>query len=324
MACISVHGKVLLRVALVAAGLSLCWPVSAVDAAAAQPFVGRWDLTLHTPDREYPSWLEVTLRDSRLTIVMVGRWGSARELPSAEIRDGHIRFVSPKEEESRETDMIFEGALSGQMLAGMTSGPDGTPWSWRGERAPALKRTHAPQWSAPLPLFNGRDLTGWRLSDPGARARWRVMNGVLVSPGHGPDLITDAVFEDFKLHIELNCAAHANSGIYLRGRYEVQVENDALPERANQRMGAVYGFLAPSPPAPRVAGQWQTYDITLIGRTVTVVLNGRTIIDRQDIPGLTGGALDSHEARPGPIYLQGSETGQVSFRNIIITPARGS
>jgi 3-keto-disaccharide hydrolase len=320
----SVRGEALLRVALTAAGLSLCWPVSATDVAAAQPFLGRWDLTLHAPDREYPSWLEVTLRDSRLTVVMVGRWGSARELPSAEIKDNHIRFVSPKAEEGRETDMIFEGEISGQRLAGTTSGPDGTPWSWRGERAPALKRAHTPQWSAPLVLFNGRDLTGWRLSDPGAHARWRVVDDVLVSPGQGPDLITDAVFEDFKLHIEFNCAAQANSGIYLRGRYEVQIENDAQPEGANQRTGAVYGFLAPSPPAPRVPGEWQTYDITLIGRTVTVVLNGQTIIDRQDIPGLTGGALDSHEARPGPIYLQGSEMGQVSFRNIIITRARGS
>jgi hypothetical protein len=253
---------------------------------------------------------------------MVGRWGHARELPSAEISGGRLRFVSPKEEEGRETDMIFEGALARESLLGTTSGPDGTPWTWRGERAPSLNSLAAPQWLESHELFNGRDLTGWRLSDPHARASWRVKDGVLASPGRGPDLITDAVFDDFKLHIEFKCERHANSGIYLRGRYEVQVENDAQPEGASERLGAVYGFLAPSPPAPRVAGQWQTYDITLIGRTVTVVLNGQTIVDRREIPGITGGALDSREAEPGPIYLQGSEAGRVSFRNIIVTPAR--
>ncbi len=88
------------------------------------------------------------------------------------------------------------------------------------------------------------------------------------------------------------------------------------------RTGGVYGFLAPKPEPPRQPGVWQTYDITLVGRTVTVVLNGQTIIDRQEIPGITGGALDSHEGLPGPIYLQGSEDGHVTYRNITITPAK--
>jgi hypothetical protein len=325
MARIAPRSETLARIALLAVCVLVLSSARAADAATssadAKPFLGRWDVTLHAPDREYASWLDIGMRDSHLTIRMVGRWGHARELPSAEIANGHIRFVSPREEEGRDTDMIFDGTLSNQSLVGTTSGPDGKPWTWRGERAPALKRSHAPQWGQPVQLFNGRDLTGWHVSDPHARASWHAKQGVLVSAGRGPELITDAAFEDFKLHIEFNCAAGANSGIYLRGRYEVQVENDAQPEGASQRLGGVYGFIAPSPPPPRVAGQWQTYDITLVGRTVTVVLNGRTIIDRQEIPGITGGALDSHEAQPGPIYLQGSETGQVSFRNIVLTPA---
>jgi hypothetical protein len=323
MACISARSGAKLYFALAVLAALLCSPARGADAAtAAQPFIGRWDLTLHAPERDYPSWLDVTLRDSHLTIVMVGRWGHARELPSAQISNGRIRFVSPKEEEGRATDMVFEGTLAGNGLTGTTSGPDGAPWTWRGERAPSLKRLHDPEWLQPITVFNSRDLTGWRLSDPRARASWRVKDGVLVSPGSGADLITEAVFDDFKLHIEFNCAPHANSGVYLRGRYEVQIENDAQPEGPSERLGAVYGFLAPSPPAPRVAGQWQTYDITLVGRTITVALNGKTIIDRREIPGITGGALDSREAQPGPIYLQGSEAGQVSFRNITLTPAR--
>jgi hypothetical protein len=218
--------------------------------------------------------------------------------------------------------MVFEGKLAGETLVGTTTGPDRTPWQWTGERAPDLKRKSAPEWGKPTPLFNSRDLSGWRTSDPSATATWKVENGTLVSPGHGPELITDTKFEDFKLHIEFNCAPKSNSGVYLRGRYEVQIEDDPEPEGSSMRTGGVYGFLAPSPEQPRKPGTWQSYDITLVGRVVTIVQNGQTIIDKQEIPGITGGALDSHEALPAPIYLQGSEAGHVAFRNITITPSR--
>jgi hypothetical protein len=87
-------------------------------------------------------------------------------------------------------------------------------------------------------------------------------------------------------------------------------------------MGAVYGFIVPDPPLPRRSGVWETYDITFVGRTVTLVHDGQTVIDHREIPGLTGGALDSNEGEPGPIYLQGGEQGEVAFRNIVITPAK--
>lgn len=287
-----------------------------------QSFLGRWDLTLKTPSREYPSWLEITQESGQLKALLVSRWGHARPLPKIELSNGQITFVSPKEEEDRKADMVFVGTLSGQKLSGTTSGQDGTPWQWTGERAPDLKRKAEPKWGKPTPLFNGKDLSGWRPSDPNATATWKVENGTLVSPGHGAELITDAKFEDFKLHVEFNCAPKSNSGIYLRGRYEVQIEDDPVPEGPTMRTGGVYGFLAASPEPPRRPGEWQTYDITLVGRVVTVVQNGQTIIDKQEIPGITGGALDSHEGLPGPIYLQGSEDGHVAFRNITITPGR--
>jgi hypothetical protein len=252
----------------------------------------------------------------------VSRWGHARPLPKIELSHGQITFVSPKEEEDRKDDMVFVGTLSGQKLSGTTSGQDGTPWQWTGERAPDLKRKTEPKWGGPKQLFNGKDLSGWRPSDPNATATWKVENGTLVSPGHGAELITDAKFEDFKLHVEFNCAPKSNSGVYLRGRYEVQIEDDPVPEGPTMRTGGVYGFLAPSPEQPRRPGEWQIYDITLVGRVVTVVQNGQTIIDKQEMPGITGGALDSHEGLPGPIYLQGSEDGHVAFRNITITPGR--
>jgi hypothetical protein len=119
---------------------------------------------------------------------------------------GFVQVVSPKEEEDRKDDMVFEGKLSGKRLVGITTRPDGTPWQWTGERAPSLKRKSDPKWGKPTQLFNGRDLNGWRRSDPESRVRWKVEDGALVSPGHGPELITDGKFEDFKLHVEFDCA----------------------------------------------------------------------------------------------------------------------
>jgi Domain of Unknown Function (DUF1080) len=294
---------------------------SAAPAQAVEAFLGRWDLTLKAPDREYPSWLELRQENGQLKAEMVGRWGNARPLPTAEITNGHLKFVSPKEEEERKDDMVFEGTLSGRQLTGTTTGPDGTPWTWTGVRAPSLKRTGTPTWGKPVSLFDGKDLTGWRTEQANTTKVWKVEDGSLITPGNGPDLINDSKFEDFKLHVEFNCGVNSNSGVYLRGRYEVQIETDSIDEPPSHHMGGVYGFLAPTPEQPRKPGEWQTFDITLVGRMVTVVQNGHTIINNREIPGITGGALNSHEGLPGPIYLQGGEKGRVAFRSIVITPA---
>jgi len=294
---------------------------SSHSSATVKPFLGRWDLTLKAPDREYPSWIEMQQQNGELKAQIVSRWGNARPLPEITITNGHVRFISPKAEEDRKDDMVFEGTLTRSTLSGTTTGPDGTSWKWIGQKAPALKRTSAPKWGKPIPLFNGKDLTGWKPDKPNPSSEWKVEDGNLVSPGHGPELINESKFEDFKLHIEFNCGEKSNSGVYLRGRYEVQIETNSDQEPPSHHTGGVYGFIAPSPELPRKAGEWQTFDITLLGRMVTVVQNGQTIIDHKEIPGITGGALNSHEGLPGPIYLQGSEDGHVSFRNIVITPA---
>jgi hypothetical protein len=294
---------------------------SAGSDASVQPFLGRWDLTLKAPEREYPSWIEIQQENGDLKAQFVSRWGNARPLPEITITNGHLRFVSPKAEEERKDDMVFEGTMKGHTLSGTTTGQDGTPWTWTGQRAPSLKRAGAPKWGKPIQLFNGKDLTGWKPDKPNPASEWKVIDGNLVSPGHGPELINNSKFEDFKLHIEFNCGEKANSGVYLRGRYEVQIETNSEQEPPSHHTGGVYGFIAPSPELPRKAGEWQTFDITLVGRTVTVVQNGQNIIDHKEIPGITGGALDSHEGLPGPIYLQGSEDGHITFRNIVITPA---
>src|SRR6202790_1286922 len=134
--------------------------------ASVQSFLGRWDLTLKTPVRESPSWLEITLEGGQLKARLVSRWGHARPLPRVEVSNGRLTFVSPKEEEERKDDMVFEGKLSGKMLVGTTTGPAGTPWQGTGEKAPSLKRKTDPKWGKPVLLFNGKDLSGWRMSDP--------------------------------------------------------------------------------------------------------------------------------------------------------------
>jgi hypothetical protein len=295
-------------------------PAVSRDADTAAPYLGRWDVTLSTPGHDYSSWLDIERDGSGVKVRMVGRWGHARWLPSAEVSGDRLRFVSPKAEEDRDTDMVFKGERSGDAIVGRTSGPHGEVWTWRAVRAPALERKRPPRWGAPIRLFDGQDLKGWSLID-GSKPTWRADAGALASAGSGSDLRTAATFGDFKLHIEFNCAKGANSGVYLRGRYEVQIEDDAEPEGPTMRTAGVYGFLAPRPPAPRTPGVWRSYDITLVGRRVTVVLDGKTVIDNAEIPGPTGGALDSREGLPGPIVLQGSEAGQVSYRNIVLTPA---
>jgi hypothetical protein len=295
---------------------------AAAQAGNVAPFLGRWDVTLIAPEREYPTWLEISNPDGKLSVRMVGRWGHARVLPEAKFLGDRIRFVSPKEEEGRkDSDMVFEAKVVDKALVGTTTGPDGTVWRLRGERAPALTRSAPPVWGQPVTLFNGRDLGGWHLSDTKAAKTWVIENDALVSTGNGAELVSDQKFEDFKLHLEFKVAPGANSGIYLRGRYEVQVEHDSHPEAAERSLGGVYGFLAPTTMPAHTPGIWRTYDITLVGRRVTVVLDGTKLIDDQEIPGVTGGALDTHEGAPGPLYLQGSENGRVEFRNIVMTPA---
>lgn len=285
------------------------------------PFLGRWDLTLNASGHEFPSWIEISNKDDKLSALFTGRWGNARPLPDIQIRGQQITFVSPKEEEDSKSNLTFSGVLNGNRLSGTLNGPDGKTWSWTGVRAPSLERSTAAVWGRPLELFNGKDLSGWHESKAGP-PDWSVKDRKLVSPGNGPELISDNKFQDFKLHVEFNCKKDSNSGVYLRGRYEVQIETDSVAEPPSHHTAGIYGFIAPAPELARSPDVWQTFDITLIGRRISVIQNGRTVIDNQEIPGLTGGALDSREDEPGHIYLQGSEKGQVLFRKITITPAK--
>jgi hypothetical protein len=298
-----------------ALGVLFLRPVMAEDAASAH----RWDLTIKGDGAEMPSWLEIVYRNGTPQARFVGRWGSARALPKIEINGERILFVSPKEEEGSTNDLVFEGKVTRQAMSGMALGPNRTKWTWAAKPAPLLPHPTGLKPGAEQALFNGADFTGWKFDPPERADSWAVENGCLVNRVAGANLVTRESYRDFKLHVEVNCPPNANSGIYLRGRYEVQVEDDSVAEPPSHHMGAIYGFLAPQPEQPRRPGEWQAFDITLLGRFVTVVQNGQTIIDNEEIPGITGGALDSHEELPGPIYLQGDH-GKTTYRNIRIIP----
>jgi hypothetical protein len=284
--------------------------------------VGRWDLTLTTPQGDIPSWIEVSEDSGHATLVMVGVTDHATPLKTFEINGIEIQFVSPKGEEGFPDTMLFKGKLVGRQLEGTVTGSTGVACHWKGVRAPKLDRKGPPEWEASVKLFNGKNLDGWHLRDTSHSGTWKVEDGLLVSTGHGTELVSNSKFEDFKLHVEFKCGPSSNSGIFLRGRYEVQIENDSVAEPNSHHTGGVYGFLAPTPEQPRTVDVWQTFDITLVGRKVTIVQDGVTIIDNREIPGITGGAFDSHEALSGPIYLQGTEEGTVTFKNIVITPGK--
>ena len=293
--------------------------VTAVAQNSIAPFKGRWDLTLTNADGSRPSWIDVSEDNGQLKLTFVGLTDHATQMKQAQMQNGELVFVSPKDEEGFPLDTTYTLKRVGDRLTGTVTNSE-KHWTVTGQRAPALTDEKVSGWGKPVSLFDGKDLNGWRLADP-SKPSWKVENGTLVSTGHGSELISDRKFDNFKLHLEFNAGPQSNSGIFLRGRYEVQIETDSIAEPNSHHTGGVYGFLDPTPEQPRVADKWQTYDITFIGRIVTVVQNGITVIDHKEIPGITGGALDSHEGMPGPIYLQGTEKGRVAFRNIVITPA---
>jgi hypothetical protein len=288
-----------------------------------QSVIGRWDLTVRGPDGEYPSWFEVR-RSGRRTLVgsFVGQFGSARPISRVEFDKGRVRFSIPPQWEERRDDLTFEGSVDGDAIQGQTTDDKGRRLTWTARRAPALTRERPPRWGDPTELFNGRDLTGWKPRSSSVKNGWLVRDSVLVNATPGNDLLTERQFTDFKLYAEFRYPKGSNSGIYLRGRYEVQIEDNYGDEPDSHKIGGVYGFLTPCLNAARKPGEWQTMEITLVGRTVTVVFNGERVIDRQAIPGITGGALDSDEGMPGPILLQGDH-GAVEFRKVTLTPVVG-
>jgi len=294
--------------------------------------IGKWDLTIVMEKDQlenlgifrhglmssdgFPGWLQVKLSGfSTLVGYYVGYEGSAR--PIAEIhydaeKDKYHFTIPPQWMDI--DDIYFEFSLKDNKLSGYKL-LDGNKLKFTGVRAPSLEREEPPVWANPIDLLtDNMDL--WVIPE---NNKFKMVDGVLVNPEKGGNLITTQKFDDFKLSVEFKYPEGSNSGIYLRGRYEVQIE-DSKGRADDVSIGGIYGFIAPSVNAANEPGEWQTYEITLVGRHVTIVHNGIVTIYNRPIPGITGGSLNSNEGEPGPIMIQGDH-GPIQFRKFVVTPS---
>jgi hypothetical protein len=300
---------------------------STVSAQDTKAFLGRWDMTV-TPatGKPYPQWIELTENGGRIEGRVQPRGGGWHPITGARMESGKLIVTvgeaGPGSAVSWELTSTSSGKLTGIEKRGNVGGP-----MLAGVKAPSLDRPMPKDWTKPRSLFDGKDLKGWEPIGNVDNNKWVARNGELVNdnpevPGqktHGAaNIMTTEKFQDFKLHIEVNCPEGGNSGIYLRGRYELQVgtEGGKLP---SHEMGAIYSHYPPPEGSELGLGKWTTFDVTLVGRHVTVLRDGKMYHDNVEIPGPTGGALDSNEAEPGPFYLQGDHHGIIVYRNITIS-----
>ncbi|MGI9497225.1 MAG: family 16 glycoside hydrolase, partial [Mariniblastus sp.] len=224
-----------------------------------------------------------------------------------------------------------EGVLKKDRLLIKYSLPNGKGFGYEGKRVgrlPTRPNLELLKFGKPIVLFNGVDLKGWAPVNRSQKNGWEVVDGELRNTTPKTDfspystfgnLRTTSKFTDFNLKIDFNVPKGGNSGIYLRGVYEVQVVDRDSRMQGIQGVGSVFGRISPLENSGKPGGEWNSYDITLVDRHVTVILNDKKVIDNQPIEGCTNGALSPFEDLPGPIFLQGDHT-SVAYRNIVLTP----
>ena len=323
-------------VLLAAAVLAAAGTVYGAD----NPFIGNWALTI--PDGE-AGWLGVTQEKGFLDAGLLWGGGSVEPVSSVFVADDTLYVTLTREVKRKDASgkvirtqqwtRLIQGQLDGSenlklvIMGGNENGYGLKQEQFTGKRTPpvpAKPDLSAVKFGEPVALFNGKDLDGWKLTDDHAVSGWSVKDGILANnpaekDKHYGNLRTVKEFEDFNLTLETRVKARQNSGIYLRGIYEVQVSDTYGRPLDSHNMGGIYSRIKPTVAAEKPAGEWQTFDITLVDRHVTVVLNGTKIIDNEPLLGCTGGALWSDQFRPGPIYLQGDHTG-IEYRNIVLKP----
>jgi hypothetical protein len=308
-------------------------------------FTGQWTIDIEGGS---VGWLEVRQEDGYLDGDVLWGGGSVLPVSSIFLAKDHVLVVQRSNNIVRKRDennnplktMVvtdwMEIIRAGEKIDGILLSPRRNGLSVDTTKFVGVKLPPVPpapdlaalKFGEPVSLFNGKDLTGWKLINEKQVNGFKVIDGTLVNDpvqkegeahiSYG-NLRTEKEFEDFNLKLEVNVPAGNNSGVYLRGMYEIQVVDSYKKELDPHNMGAVYSRIKPVTAAEKPGGEWQTMDITLCKRHATVILNGVKIIDNQPIYGPTGGAILSDVFSPGPIYLQGDH-GKVSYRNIILTP----
>ncbi len=294
--------------------------------AGDEAFNGRWIIQPLGDNNGRVLWLEINGAGSgSITGAMVGGGpgGQLDQIRDARIQRGQLQFrlersLGPRRETLAKTPVV--AALDGGRLHGVAVRQRG-PLLWVGERAPVISDRDDGSWNQGdrIDLFNGSGIEGWKTLRPGREEGWYAEGGALKNRRRADVLVSDAMFWNFRLQVEYLVHPGMNGGIGLRGRYEIQLLDDHGRPPSDHGNGALYGRIAPSSNASRPAGEWQTLDIRLVGREVTVVLNGVKTIDRAVIEGFTAMASDWREDMPGPITLQGDH-GAIEFRKISLTP----
>jgi hypothetical protein len=294
-------------------------------------FNGRWNIRVVEEWRNRAWWLEVAGAGTpNLKGWFVGApGGGLDEIPEISLLGGELRFAFNREfrvapgapPEKRKG--VWKARLSGGRLEGQffLEGASAPPQRWTGRRAPSIADKDDGTWveGKPVPLFNGKDLAGWLPMIAGRELGWVIEDGLMKNVAGANNLMSKDRFWNFRLRAVYRVGKGSNSGIGLRGRYEVQILQDSNRPPGKHGHGAIYSRIAPLENATRPPGEFQELEVTLIGRQVTVILNGRKIIDRREIEGLTAMAHDPNEAEPGPISLQGDH-GPVEFRSLVVTP----
>jgi hypothetical protein len=330
------------------AGLSGSAMKSSAQVESAAPFLGKWALTL-SYDNNSAGWLEVRQESEFLDAALLWRWGSVEPVEYAMVTGDQLLLVRGSDVNRKREDGTtrslhpvywFDLSKNGNDRIEGTAyfpnnngiGVEEIPFTGKRippvEDAPGIKKS---MMGEPVELLNGKDLDNWEIVEKGATSGWNMVDGVMTNDPAQKEgeahitygnIRTKETYEDFNLRLEVNVPGGSNSGVYLRGIYEIQVMDSYGKPLDSHNMGALYSRITPSEAAEKPAGEWQKMDITLYKRHLTVVLNGKTIIDNLPVEGVTGGALTSDQFSPGPILLQGDH-GRVSYRNMVLTPVVG-
>lgn len=309
--------------------LAIAGALTVIQARQSNPFVGSWNLTGTAPDTSYVYWLEVTEAGGQLTGMFLNRSGNPN--PLAEVRVEGNELVFRGGQTGKPAGPTYRARLEGGRLVGRHTLPPPASSPAAGERVVNWVGTRRPVWpmvnangmhayGTPVPLFDGTSLDAFTAQNPAAPLGWSVADGVASNQAGANNLVSKQRFTDFRIEAEYRLGLKSNSGIYLRGRYELQLLDGTgdTSTPPNRRHMSIYGRTAPTVPVGR-PDVWEQMTAVLVGNRVTVTVNGQRVHDNVEILGITGGALDADELAPGPIMIQGDHTG-VWLRRFVVTP----
>ena len=304
-------------------------------AAAALPagdkdFNGRWGIQVQNEARARVWWLEITGAGSKK---LAGRFvgapgGDMDAIPQPVIDGGELRFTFDRKYRlgaKARWDAVRQGVYAARYRDGKLIGTfslDGNVvYQWTGLRAPVIRDNDDGSWKEgkPVELMNGQDLKAWTAMVAGQPLGWKAEGGLTSNVAGANNLVSQEKFWNFIVRAEYRLGAKTNGGIGLRGRYEVQILEDHGQPQDTHSHGALYSRIKPAMNASRPAGEWQEVEIRLVGRWVTVKLNGQTVIPKSEIEGLTAIAGNADEASAGPFIVQGDH-GAVEFRRFTVVP----